>query len=115
MRIGQGVDVHRLVPDRRLFLGGVSKKEEIEKIRRDPPKGNEKGEVFPFGDKNPLSFAYDSESRTMTAWERMIKKRGAMGLWGLTGPEAAAALNAASSRHDRGGRTDSARTARLDP
>ncbi len=26
----------------RLFMGGVSKKEEIEKIRRDPPKGSPK-------------------------------------------------------------------------
>jgi len=87
----------------RLFMGGVSKQEELEKVRRNPPRADRDGVVYPFGDSNPLSFVHDPEARTLTVWERMIKKRGSIGLWGLTGPEAAAALNTASTRRDRGG------------
>ncbi|MCB9377485.1 MAG: hypothetical protein H6511_01800 [Holophagales bacterium] len=87
----------------RLVMGGGSRQEELEKIRRDPPTANADGVVYPFGDSNPLSFVHDPEARTLIVWERMIKKRGSIGLWGLTGPETAAALNAASTRRDRGG------------
>jgi len=87
----------------RLLMGGPSKQEKLEEIRQNPPKADDAGVVYPFGDKNPLSFAFDRAARTLTVWERMMKKRGSIGLWGLTGPEAAAALNAASTRRDRGG------------
>lgn len=83
---------------------GGGRKEAIEEIRANPPRADEKGVVYPFGDGNPLSFVYDPQTRTLTAWERMVKKRGTTGFMGMTGPEHAAALNAVSSRQrDRGG------------
>lgn len=83
---------------------GTSREEEIEKIRRDPPRLDDRGVVFPFGDKNPLSFALDLDRRTLSCRSRLVSKRGTVGHLGLTGPELAAALNASSSRErDRGG------------
>ena len=87
----------------RLALGGPSKQEKIAKIRESPPKADAAGVVYPFGDSNPLSFAFDPGAGTLTVWERMIKKRGSVGLWGLTAPETATALNAASNARERGG------------
>ena len=83
---------------------GPGRKEAIADLHADPPKADSNGVVYPFGDSNPLSFAYDAKTRTLTCWERLAKKRGSMGFMGMTGPEHTAALNASSSRQrDRGG------------
>ena len=76
----------------------VSKEDQINNIRSNPPKVNEKVVVFPFGKNNPLSFVYNPDNRTMTVWERFIKKRGAIGFYGLTSEELAVEINKTTSR-----------------
>lgn len=83
-----------------------TRQEEIDKIRANPPKANERGVVYPFGKHNPLSLTYNENRRTMTVWERFVKKRGRIGYYGLTGVELAAALNEATSREDERAGTD---------
>lgn len=84
--------------------GGPKRREMIAELRADPPKADADGVVHPFGPSNPLSFAYDPETRTLTCWERLVRMRGSVSFTGLTGPELATALNAGSSRQaDRGG------------
>jgi hypothetical protein len=81
-----------------------SKQERIDAILDDPPRADAQGVVYPLGDKNPLSLVYNAEARTLSCWERLVKLYGSTTAFGPTGPEMAAALNAASSRdRDRGG------------
>jgi hypothetical protein len=81
-----------------------SQQERIEEVRSNPPRADAHGVVYPFGDKNALSFVFNSETRTLSCWERLVKKYGSTGNLALTGPEMAAALNAVSTRdRDRGG------------
>jgi hypothetical protein len=82
----------------------LNKQEEIETIRSNPPRADTQGVVYPFGDKNALSFVYNSAARSLSCWERVVKKRGSTGNFARTGPEMAVARNTASSRErDRGG------------
>jgi hypothetical protein len=81
-----------------------SEQERIDDILEDPPKADAQGVVYPLGDKNPLSLVYNADTRSMSCWERLVKMYGSTSAFGLSGPEMAAALNAASSRDkDRGG------------
>jgi hypothetical protein len=83
---------------------GWNRKEEIERIRNNPPRADENLAVYPMGDKNDLSFVFDPDTRSLSCWERLVKKHGSTGMMGLTGSEMAAALNAVSARgRDRGG------------
>ena len=87
-----------------LKFGRINKQEMIAEIESDPPRIDEQGVVYPFGDKNPLSFVFDSGSRSLSCWARLVKMYGWTSAFGLTGPELAAALNAATYRpRDRGG------------
>lgn len=81
----------------------IDKRKMIEEIRADPPRADDRGVVYPFGDKNDLSFVHHADTGTLSCWERIVKKRGQVGFVGLTGPELAAALNAKSSERERGG------------
>lgn len=87
-----------------LIYGPIDKKGMIAEIEKNPPRIDAQGVVYPLGDKNQLSFVLDRETRTLSCWERVVKKYGGTGMLGLTGPEMARALNASSSRtRDRGG------------
>ena len=68
-----------------------TKQERIDEILADPPRADAQGVVYPFGDKNALSLVYNSDTRSMSCWERLVKKYGSTGMLGLTGPEMAAA------------------------
>ena len=81
----------------------ISRKEELEKIRENPPKADANGVVHPFGSSNPLSLVYNSETRSMTAWERFIRYRHGVGYYGFTGPELAAGLNKVARKKDLAG------------
>jgi hypothetical protein len=87
-----------------LIYGPIDKKGMIEEIEKNPPRIDDQGVVYPLGDKNQLSFVFNRKTRTLSCWERVVKKYGGTGMLGLTGPEMASALNASSSRtRDRGG------------
>lgn len=82
-----------------------TRQEMIDEIRADPPKADEKGIVYPFGEHNGMSFVYVPETHSMLVNERMMKTRGKMPYWGLTAIEHAAALNEATTEKERGGAT----------
>lgn len=80
-----------------------TRQEMIDKISADPPRADAKGNVYPFKKNNNMSFVYHAETGEMLVHESMIETKGKMPRWGLTAPELADALNAASSKRQRGG------------
>ena len=80
-----------------------SRKEMIAEIEADPPKADENGVVYPFGENNDLAFVFDPGTQSMLVSYRMYKTRGEMSLWGVTAHEHAVLLNDASTEKERGG------------
>jgi len=80
-----------------------TREERIEDIKANPPKADNRGNVYPFGSGNSMSFVLEPETGALLVHERMMKGRGKMPLWGLTMREHAQALNAATTLKERGG------------